>query len=457
MEFFQTIWTAISTPNPELVEILSIPLGLLEIYLYMLLFNSILNLNGNKKQQLLYTFTFFILGKISILLFNNYGGIINVIIAPILIMIIFKTSMLKGFIANIFPLVIGALLSTLISKIYLIGFNITQDTLTYIPIFRITYTLLVYIFMFAFYLISKHLKFNIHLLDNMNKKNKNLLLINSILGLICLGIQYYLTIYYIDKLQFPIFVTILNNIGILAYFFINIYSLTRTEKLEIATQDLEESQLYNKTLKIMYDDIRGFRHDFNNIVQSIGGYVTTKDLEGLKNYYTGLLEDCQRVNNLAILSPDVINNPAIYSLLTSKYHKAKEFGIKINLEIFTDLSKIYMNIYEYTRILGILLDNAIEAASQCNEKVVNIEFRNDYRTNKQLAIIKNTYKDKDIDMSRIFEKGYSTKENKKDHGIGLWEVNQILRKNNNMVELLTNKNDEYFIQQLEIIIPNVNK
>ena len=452
MEIFQTIRTILVTPNPELVQLLGLPLGLLEIYLYVLLFDSILNLNGSTKQKIIYVTMLFFINTFFNCVLPTLSSIVAIVVAPFLIMIIFKTNLLKAFIANIFPLVIGSLLSILISKIYLVGFQITQNTLTEVPIYRISFTLSVYLSMLIFYVIAKYLNLNIRILDNMSNKSKSILLLNSILGLICLGPQCYLTVYYLDKLQLPIFITIINIVGILAYFIINIYSLTRTTKLEIATQDLEESQLYNKSLKIMYDNIRGFRHDFNNIVQSIGGYVSTEDMDGLKKYYSELLDDCQRVNNLSILSPEVINNPAIYSLLTSKYYTASELGIKINLEIFMDLSIIHMKIYEFTRILGILLDNAIEAASECEEKIINIEFRNDSGTNKQLVIIKNTYQNHELDMSKIFEKGYSTKNDKENHGLGLWEVNQILRKNNNMVELLTNRNDEFFIQQLEINI-----
>lgn len=74
-------------------------------------------------------------------------------------------------------------------------------------------------------------------------------------------------------------------------------------------------------------------------------------MEGLKQYYSQLLEDCQRVNNLTGLNPEVINNPAIYSILASKYYKADELGIKINLEIFIDLNHLNIKIYEFTRIL----------------------------------------------------------------------------------------------------------
>jgi len=451
MNLFQTIWISITTPNPELIKILIIILGILEIYLYMLLFTTVLNISTTTKQKIIYIVCYTSLASLSTIVAKDFAIIINIILVSVLIKLIFKTTILKGFIANIFSLVIGTLLTTLISKIYFVIFDITPEILSNIAIYRVLFMLNIYLLMFIFYFLSKYFKFNIHLLDNMDKKNRNLLLINSIFGFISLASQYYLTVYYIDKL--PISITILSMISIFAYFFISLYSLTRTTKLEIVNKDLEESQLYNKSLKILHDNIRSFKHDFNNIVQAIGGYVATEDINGLKNYYSELLDDCQRVNNLSILSPDIINNPAVYSLLTSKYYKADELGIKINLEIFMDLSTINMKIYEFTRIFGILLDNSIEASSLCDKKIINIEFRTDFKNHKQLFTIENTYLDNNLDMSRLFEKGYSTKKNKKDHGLGLWEVNQILRKNNNLVELFTNKHDELFIQQLEIHIP----
>ena len=112
-----------------------------------------------------------------------------------------------------------------------------------------------------------------------------------------------------------------------------------------------------------------------------------------------------------------------------------------------DLNTLKMKIYEFARILGILLDNAIEASKECDEKIINITFRNDQKNNRQLIIIENTYKNKDIDTEKIFEKGVSEKEN--HTGLGLWEVRKIIKKNNN-INLFTNKTDQFFSQQLEI-------
>lgn len=96
---------------------------------------------------------------------------------------------------------------------------------------------------------------------------------------------------------------------------------------------------------------------------------------------------------------------------------------------------------------GILLDNSIEAAEECDDKIINVSFRKDDTVNRQLIVIENTYKNKDIDTIKIFEKAYSTKKN--NTGLGLWEVNQILNKHKDL-SLFTTKNNTYFSQQLEI-------
>ena len=113
--------------------------------------------------------------------------------------------------------------------------------------------------------------------------------------------------YYIDKL--PLIITFLSCISLLAYFGISVYSLTKVMKLTLTTRKLESAEEYNKTLHILHDNVRGFKHDFDNIVTTIGGYIRTNDMEGLKNYYLQLEDDCQRVNNLYLLNPEIINNP----------------------------------------------------------------------------------------------------------------------------------------------------
>ena len=265
------------------------------------------------------------------------------------------------------------------------------------------------------------------------------------IGIITIIFQSITLFYYVDKL--PIIITFFCFVSLFLYFGISTYSLTRTFKLILTTQKLESAEEYNNTLRILHDNVRGFKHDFDNIVTTIGGYIKTEDMEGLRNYYLQLEDDCQRVNNLYILNPEVVNNDGIYNLLTKKYYEAESKDIKVNITFLLDLSTLNMKIYEFARILGILLDNAIEASSECEEKVINIVFRNDPNNFRQLILIENTFKDKNLDTDKIFEKGISGKEN--HTGLGLWEVRKLIKKNNN-INLYTSKEDKYFSQQLEI-------
>ena len=96
------------------------------------------------------------------------------------------------------------------------------------------------------------------------------------------------------------------------------------------------------------------------------------------------------------------------------------------------------------------MDNAIDASSKCDEKIINIDFH-DIKVRKcQVISIENTYPDPNIDIGKLFDKGYTSKtENKEAHGIGLWQVSKMLKKYNNVI-LDTSKDEKYFKQELVI-------
>lgn len=445
MEILSTIWTALTTPNEILIKCLGVPLIFIETTVTMLLFTSVLNIQASRKNKIIYIIIASLFGTLCGFIPKPYSNIVTIIGMIAVIMVIFKVGFFKSLIGEFIPLVCITICELFLTRLTLLVWKVPYEISAMIPLYRVILTCTIYFIIFLLYKLVQHFHFNITLLDNLNKRNKGVIIANVIFAMITIFIQFYLIRFYNDNL--PSFVVILSIISLSAYFFISFYSLTKTMKLETTTRDLEESKLYNKTLQILHDNMRAFRHDFSNIVAGIGGYAETNDMEGLRNYYHQLLEDCQRVNNLTALSPESINNPAIYNILANKYHKADELGIKINLDVFIDLNTIHMKIYEFTRILGILMDNAIEATSECEDKIINVIIRKEEKQHRQILLIENTYQNKDIDTDKIYEKGFSTK--KGNTGLGLWEVRQILKKRNNL-NLYTYKNEQLFSQQLEI-------
>ena len=405
----QTIWTALNTENELMINIINIPFAFIEMYVSLLLFTTILNIDVNKKQKALYVIILGLLGLItSCTIPVPYNTFINIIACPVFVYFLFNTNLLKSILAEIIPYIFFVLFSLLIANIFTIITKLPITHIQHTPIYKFVFSCLIYMFAYLLYIFIKRFNVNLTMSNLKNKKNTTILFLNLVVGILAIFGQSYLATFYNNLL--PFYITATSILIILIYFFISMYSLSRTNKLESATQDLEEERLYNKTITILYDNIRGFKHDFNNIVQSIGGYISTNNIEGLKDYYNDLLDDCKKVNNLAVLNPELINNPAIYSLLTSKYHQAESLGIIMNFEVFLDLKSLNIKTYDLSRILGVLIDNAIEASSMCDGKEINL-----------------------------------------NHGLGLWEVRKILKKNNNL-NLFTTKDNKFFKQQLEIYI-----
>lgn len=449
MNIFQTIWNAISTPNETLINISGLFLCFIEAYVNMSLFTTLLNIKSNRTSQIAYVLSFSIIGFISrIVLPNPIGTIVNMTSMLILIMFIFKTNFIKGLFSVFVPIFIISALELIIFKVYLKIFNLDYESLMNIPFYRFISTLSIYLVLFLIYKLIKYVKFNINI-DVLSKKNKILYIVSAILGLCVIATQLYLISYYSDTL--PVLITLISIIGLASYFFLSLYSMLNVAKLELTTRDLEVQQWHNKELQDMHDNLRTFKHDFNNIIQSIGGYLDKDDMEGLRKYYKDLLADCKIIVNLAALDPNVINNPSIYNILSSKYYKANENGITMNIESFLNLTEIEdnMKIYEFVRMFGILLDNAIEAAKECDKKEINVYFRKELNRHRLVVIVENTYTNKNVDIDKIYEKNYTSKNDKENHGLGLYEVRKILNRNNNL-NLFTTKNSEYFKQQLEI-------
>ena len=447
MNILNNIWLALSTPNEELRCMLSIPfIFLIEMPLSFYLICNLLNIKYTKKEKYVYILSTATIAVVATYCMSwPYNIVFNYVIAFIVLYFVMKLGFIKASIATLFPSITFNLVGNLLLNPYLSLLNINYEQATTIFIYRFPFSMLTYLIVFIFVLILKYRKITLNILEDFDRKNKIIITLNFIFGFFNIFFQGVITAYYTDIL--PIQITFLNFVSLLMYFILSFFSLAKIMNLVTTTKKLESAEEYNKTLHILHDSVRGFKHDFDNIVTTIGGYIKTNDMDGLKSYYSQLEEDCSKVNNLYILDPDIINNPGVYNLITSKYNEALEKGIKVNLTVLLDLNDLHMKIYEFARILGILLDNAIDAASECDEKILNIVFRNEAKNNRNIVLIENTYKDKDVDIEQIFNKGITGKEN--HTGLGLWEIRQILKKNNN-INLYTNKNEKYFSQQLEI-------
>lgn len=225
--------------------------------------------------------------------------------------------------------------------------------------------------------------------------------------------------------------------------------IIKISKCEELNKEINHLSVRNENLSEMFDSVRCFRHDFNNMVQVINGYAFTNNIEGIKNYSKSLAEECHCVSQLEMINNGLTDNEALDSLIVKSIKNAKEKNIKFQFSISTDFTTKNVNTYNLTRIIGILLDNAIEAAEQTEEKYVKVNMYKDIKSPRNVILIENSFANKEVSLEKLFEKGYTSKEDDNNkHGLGLWTVSKMLKKSKNL-NLYTQKKNS-FIQQLEI-------
>ena len=449
IQFLNNIWIALNSKNAVLMNILAIPFNIIEGYLSMKIFLTIFNVYTSKKQVFWYVISTVLIGRLSSkFILAPFNIIVNYTCIIILIKFIFHFNLLKCCISLISTVFVFGLINMLIQNPYMTMLNISLEQLTSVPIYNFSFLIIIYIITFIIIFIFRrfrNMKFSLDLFDTLDKRTLRILYANIFIGFLTLILQLIITQFYIDIV--PIIITSLSFILLIAFLTLSIYSFTRMIKLANTRKDLESAEEYNKSLEILYDNVKGFKHDFDNIISTLDGFILNNDISGLKEYFEDVKKDCKITNNLAILNPRIINNPGINSLLNNKYFKATNLGITFDIEFFLDLNKLKINIYEFSRILGILIDNAIEEAEKCNEKIVKLNFLRENRNNRASITIKNTYTNKNVDIEKIFNKGESGKEH--HSGIGLWEVKNYIKKSKNL-DLFTTKDSKFFIQELSI-------
>lgn len=329
---------------------------------------------------------------------------------------------------------------------YIIAIQIIFSVIMVILESMATNVFFVAVIFIGFYLITAGLNISIEMFKRMtkNEKIKNTTFLALWISFIGIGLS--------KEIHLNKFIVMGEDVcvcsccSILFSYYILANYIIKNERIRDVNLQIENLKNYNENLITQNESFRCFKHDFNNIIQAMSGYILLKDMSSLEKYFKKLKGECNNVKNMERLNPDVIKSPAIYGVLLNKYKVAEQLNIEMNIEAIIPPEFDSKKEYEVSRMLGILLDNAIEATKECEDKIVNIKFRKD-TNNKDLIIIENTYNNPELDMDKIFDKEYSTK--KGNSGLGLWKVKKIVGKSA-YLDLYTTKNDEMFKQQLEI-------
>ena len=229
---------------------------------------------------------------------------------------------------------------------------------------------------------------------------------------------------------------------------VNIKKENHFRRVEIETAQFTD---YMRSLEVINNDMQKFRHDHANILASMQGYIEINDFEGLKKYFRKHIfsaEEDTLKRNMRLANLSKLQITGIKGLILTKTLQAEKEGITVNIEVPDVIDELSMNIIDIARILGIFLDNAIEANMQNHtDKEIDIAIFKS-RSNSIMIIIENTIEDDhSVKIDKIFNDGFSTKG--ENRGKGLSTVRSIMNTYPNVV-LRTNVNNGVFSQIIEM-------
>lgn len=357
---------------------------------------------------------------------TNVFLFVNTIIGALLIIVILhrilNVTKLKAFLSMICMIICFAISEILVVNTAKLLFNYKSLS---DPRLSLAIVVLIFIFThFASYIANKVTKPNLISSSASTKQ-----LINIIL-LILVGIIPQIVVFAFIKYDYSSVILMITTLQIVLVSYITYMYFKVNIENEKSQSDLSASELHNKTLISMVDGVRTLKHDYNNIIQALNGYVSTRQYDKLQEHIDYVLKECNIVNNLSIIDPKIFNEPAIYGVVGAKYFLALERNISFELDIICNMQDIQFAKPELSRIIGILLDNAMEATEQAPEKYMRLEMKYDNRKNSDVIRVINTYDTNlKIDLNNIYRKGVSSKKVKS--GIGLWEVKNLIKKQRN--------------------------
>ena len=256
-----------------------------------------------------------------------------------------------------------------------------------------------------------------------------------------------------SHMKLPLTLVLITNIVMAIIFISIIIASTKIKDRYNKINDKYQTSVSSlKEYEVMIDKFRVDTHENKNEFLTIRNMIRDDgDKEKIIKYIDKLVDNKIKDNDKIMKQTAKIPKGGLRATIYSKLCLMDKLKIKYNLNISrdvrtTDLIKLDEElVLKICKILGVFLDNSIEAVKELKKKEISIEM---YTIENQLCIdITNNFKGS-LDLDKINNIKYTTKGN--GHGYGLTLVNNILSEEQGKLENERSINRDTFTQTLKI-------
>ena len=357
-----------------------------------------------------------------------FKSIIALVLILLLIKIFFRIEIQEATFYALLYSLMSLVLELLLSPIILFNFKNVNELNTNIQL-KVIFTLvncIILIFIFSTKIVLKY----IYKINVVTKKHINM---NNIMFVVILFLSIIGTIRAVEtNNNLLIAISLIFVIFILFALRITTIDKYNIKLLEEKNECLNNSfRAYSETI----DECRKLKHNLKNELHTLNTTIPKRYQKNVNLIISKYNKNYEWINKIHEIPK------GLQGMIYLKSTEAKEFGIKLIINTENNINSTDINYLDLCNIIGILLDNAIEAVKSVEEKNIFLDIVIDKKENK--INIYNHFNNK-INLNKIGTKNYSTKQIKS--GIGINYIKNL----NNKIKINFKIIDDLFISQVRI-------
>ncbi|EPR94540.1 histidine kinase [Streptococcus mitis 18/56] len=221
---------------------------------------------------------------------------------------------------------------------------------------------------------------------------------------------------------------------LLTFFAMNSHKEQMEKEIALKQKKFEQKHLQNYTDEIvgLYNEIRGFRHDYAGMLVSMQMAIDSGNLQEIDRVYTEVLVKANhklRSDKYTYFDLNNIEDSALRSLVAQSIVYARNNGVEFTLEVKDTITKLPIELLDLVRIMSVLLNNAVEGSADSYKKQMEVAVIK--METETVIVIQNSCKMTMTPSGDLFALGFSTKG--RNRGVGLNNVKELLDKYNNII------------------------